>query len=568
MLLDLALFSLLAASAIGSPLTERASTVPTAQLKNGTVSGVHSSQYNQDFFLGLPYAQPPTGSLRFANPVSLNSSFKGTYDASRYSNECVGYGSDQWNYNISEDCLYLNVIKPAGSMGQNLPVALWIHGGGFSEGGSPDQRYNLSFMVQNSVNIGKPIIGVSINYRLSAWGFLSSNELTGSGNTNMGLRDQRLALHWVQENIAAFGGDPSKVTIWGESAGGASVGFHLTAYGGRNDKLFRAAIMESGNPIAYAAFNGTDYYQPIYNSIVRAVNCSDTSDTLMCLRSKPYAQLNAAINATNSSIPTAFNPIIDGDFNKKYGSIQLSQGEFVKVPIIDGANSDEGTSFSPQGINTTADFLYQLTHYRSPNPVPSSFAQQILQAYPDDPAVGVPMELPPTYRPGPPYGAQFRRSAAYYGDAVFIAPRRQTVATWAAAGVPAYSYRFNARPTGIPQDAGVPHFQEVSFVFYNIQGVGYLPAATPPFMGKPPSYAELSRQMDSSWVSFVHDLDPNTWRSTPAGKNVTGSWPVYSVQNPQNFVWDANVTSYAEPDTWRAAGIALINSVAAGVYHR
>lgn len=91
---------------------------------------------------------------------------------------------------------------------------------------------------------GKPFIAVSFNYRLSAWGFLSSQEVVDSGNTNIGLRDQRLALQWVQENIAAFGGDPAKVTIWGESAGGMSVGYHLTAYGGRDDGLFRGAIMQ------------------------------------------------------------------------------------------------------------------------------------------------------------------------------------------------------------------------------------------------------------------------------------------------------------------------------------
>lgn len=92
-----------------------------------------------------------------------------------------------------------------------------IHGGGLFMGGATDERYNLSFIVQNGVEIGRPFIGVSIAYRLSAWGFLQSQEVTGSGNTNLGLRDQRLALHWINENIGAFGGDGSKVTIWGES---------------------------------------------------------------------------------------------------------------------------------------------------------------------------------------------------------------------------------------------------------------------------------------------------------------------------------------------------------------
>ena len=103
--------------------------------------------------------------------------------------------------------------------------------------GSADRRYNLSIVVENSVSLGKPMIGVSVNNRLSAWGFLYSNEVAGTGNTNLGLRDQRLALHWLQENIAAFGGDPTKVTIWGESAGANNVGFQLLAYG-----IFRGRI--------------------------------------------------------------------------------------------------------------------------------------------------------------------------------------------------------------------------------------------------------------------------------------------------------------------------------------
>lgn len=116
---------------------------------------------------------------------------------------------DQWNYAVAEDCLYVNVIRPSGIReGDKVPVAFWIHGGGFYQGGGVDQRYNMSFMVQNSITIGKPIIGVSINYRLSVWGFLSgSEEIRDSGDLNNGLKDQRLALQWVQDNIAAFGGE-------------------------------------------------------------------------------------------------------------------------------------------------------------------------------------------------------------------------------------------------------------------------------------------------------------------------------------------------------------------------
>ncbi|TKA57026.1 hypothetical protein B0A49_09733, partial [Cryomyces minteri] len=327
-------------------------------LQNGSYYGVHSSSYNQDFFLGIPFAQPPLGELRFTNPQSLNQSWANAVPATQYAKECVGYGGDQIGYEVSEDCLYLNVIRPSGYENQDLPVAVWIHGGGFYQGGTPDRRYNLSFIVENSVQIGKPIIGVSIAYRLNAWGFLNSNEVKGSGQTNIGLRDQRLALHWIQENIKAFGGAPEKVAIWGESAGAASVGFQLTAYNGRDDKLFRAGIMESGNPVAYGALNGTDFYQPLFDRVVSAAGCSDASDKLDCLRHVPFATLNRVLNNTN--ISTSWNPAVDGDFIQRYTSIQLAEGDFVKVPIISGANSDEGTAFSPQGINTTADFQYWL----------------------------------------------------------------------------------------------------------------------------------------------------------------------------------------------------------------
>lgn len=207
---------------------------------------------------------------------------------------------------------------------------------------------------------GKPFIAVSFNYRLSAWGFLSSQEVVDSGNTNIGLRDQRLALQWVQENIAAFGGDPAKVTIWGESAGGMSVGYHLTAYGGRDDGLFRGAIMQSGgsisvSPASYTVFQGS------YDDLVSKVQCSDDEDTLQCLRDVPFETLNAALNGTGGSPNYRFAPVVDGDFIPDRGSVLLKKHRYVKVPIIAGTNTDEGTAFGPFGINTTEQFYEYLT---------------------------------------------------------------------------------------------------------------------------------------------------------------------------------------------------------------
>lgn len=217
--------------------------------------------------------------------------------------------------------------------GEDLQVcSIRCYGGDTRAKLTIDLYYNLSFIVENSVKIGKPIIAVSLNYRVSGWGFLSSQEVTASGNTNIGLRDQRLALHWVQENIAAFGGDNNKVTIWGESAGALSVGFQLTAYNGRDDGLFRAAIMESGGPINYNDFLVAADYQSQYDELVNLTGCSTAIDTLNCLRSAPFDIINSFFNTTDAG---EWNPcpIVDGDIIQHWGSTQLAQGHFVHVPV-------------------------------------------------------------------------------------------------------------------------------------------------------------------------------------------------------------------------------------------
>lgn len=216
--------------------------------------------------------------------------------------------------------------------------------------------------------------------------------------------------------------------------------------------------MESGNPVNYVPYLSAGFYQPSYNTIVAQTGCATSIDTLSCLRRVPFAKLNAVLNQTAFTLLTPFEPAIDGDFIRSFTSLQLASGAFVHVPIIDGANSDEGTAFTVQGINTTAQFRAYLTGGADPSTIaalPGFFADEILEAYPNIPDEGIPGagELGNETLSGA-YGTQYRRTAAYAGDEVFIANRRLTCQTWAGAGVPAYCYRFNAIPAGILPEIG------------------------------------------------------------------------------------------------------------------
>jgi len=320
--------------------------------------------------------------------------------------------------------------------------------------------------------------------------------------------------------------------------------------------------MESGNPVNYNSYKTNVAFQPKYDALVNATGCTDALDTLDCLRKVPVQDLQNLFNSTYS-LSTGWNPIVDGDFIQRWASIQLAEGAFVKVPIIDGANTDEGTAFGPTPVYNEADFAAFITNTSLQNPLSANWVPEVLAAYPADPSYFDPpiSELPANYTfPARVGNSQaYRRSAAYFGDVVFNANRRGAVETWTRHGVPAYSYRFNTRPAGLPVTTGVTHFQEVAFVFDNTDGWGYDEehSTVNPFLDKPRSYYDLAELMSKSWASFIYDLDPNGFQGR---YEAAEPWPVYSLDDPRNIVWDANETSlgYAEPDTWREEGIRWI----------
>ncbi|KAM5528402.1 carboxylesterase [Fusarium oxysporum f. sp. phaseoli] len=335
-------------------------------------------------------AKAPVNDLRLRVSQSLNSPWTGIRNATKYSPSCIGYDSDTWvlGNHVSEDCLSINVVRPAGlPEGAKLPVAVWIHGGGWVNGGSSDPRYSLSFIVEQSVSKGMPIMAASMNHRLHAWGFIHSAELAAEGSTNLGYRDQRLALHWIKENIANFGGDPERVTLWGESAGAFSVGSQLVAYGGRVDKLFK--------PVA-------------------------------CLRKLPTNELSAVLNSSFAS-PPSWGQVVDGDFIPASGRALLKKGKFAKVPLLMGTNFDEGTEFVSQGVNTTSQFAQYVRSVGVAKPAVNS----IEKLYSNNPAVGIPGTLKGRPEGHLAYlGQQYKRAAAFSGDVFQHAGRRLTTQSW------------------------------------------------------------------------------------------------------------------------------------------
>lgn len=198
------------------------------------------------------------------------------------------------------------MVRPHGvDDAEKLPVLVWIYGGGLFAGSSADPQYNLSGIVRLSQESQQPIVAVSINYRIGVLGFLQSPQVLAEGSSNAGLLDQRLALAWIRENIAAFGGDPDRITVWGESAGAQSIALHLHSFGGRDDGLFHAAILESGSAIG-VALQPLAYYEAPFDNLTRTVGCADAADRLACLRGIPPDDLFAARGSNY------WNPLVDG----------------------------------------------------------------------------------------------------------------------------------------------------------------------------------------------------------------------------------------------------------------
>jgi carboxylesterase type B len=511
----------------------------TIAYPTATIIG-ESSSAGVDVFHGIPFAQPPTGTLRLKPPQPLETPL-GVVTATGIPRACPQFIIDVNPSNFpadilgdildnplvqnvtdeGEDCLTLNVIRPTGTdASSNLPVLFWIFGGAFELGST--QTYDGTSLVQSSVQMGQPILFVAVNYRVGGFGFLAGKEILADGSTNLGLRDQRLGLQWTADNIRAFGGDPTKVTIWGESAGSISVLDQMVLYDGNNtykgQPLFRGAIMDSGSIVPANAVDSAAA-QDVYDTVVAAAGCSSASDTLECLRGVDYETL---LNATNS-VPAflsytcaalSYLPRPDSTTLTDSPDVLIQEGKYAPVPFIIGDQEDEGTLFSlfQSNITTTQDIVdyFATTTWKNAN---RSTIQGLVDTYPDDPAAGSPFRTGDLNNWYP----QYKRLAAIMGDAIFTLSRRVflSMASSVNPDVPAWSY-LSSYDYGTPI-MGTFHASDILQVFYGID----------------PDYA--SAAIRSYYFSFVYDLNPNE------GGGVYMEWPQWNDSAPQlmNFFADS-----------------------------
>ena len=312
------------------------------------------------------------------------------------------YGSNVTINATGEDCLTLNIQRPANiTANAKIPVLFWIYGGGWEGGATSASDYKQ--LVANSIELGEPIMVVAANYRLGTFGYLGGTQLKAEGNTNLGLRDQRLALEWVQENIEAFGGDPEKVTLWGQSAGSVSVYNHLLINGGDNTSnrtgkpLFRAAILNSGASFPAEAIDSPTA-QSIYDHISTTVGCaasSPSNSSLECLRNAPYEKLVDATNAlpylySPQGFHLSYVPRPD-DSDRFFTASELGPDNCIAdVPLIVGHQQDEATVFLAPATNvSTPAALLSMLQALLPTAPPSAL-DEFVSYYHNDAETGAP----------------------------------------------------------------------------------------------------------------------------------------------------------------------------------
>lgn len=500
LVLALALF---AAACTGTPAPSDPviATITTGQLRPLQAKGVLA-------FKGVPYAAPPVGDLRWKPPQPA-ASWQGVRDATQYGNICMQRTPNPDNgigqYPASEDCLTLNVFTQDLDRNARRPVMVWIHGGGFVNGSGSAELYDGSEFARRGVVL------VSINYRLGRFGSfahpLLTAEAAGAPVANYGMLDMIAALDWVKQNIAAFGGDPGNVTIFGESAGGMAVQKLMISPLARG--LFHRAAVQSGagreNTLLLDAPNPRGLPSAHDEGVAFIRSLGVDARTAADLRAIPADRI---LGAGDPSASAGGGPIIDGKILPTSVMDAFGKGEQAKLPYLVGYNSAEFPA-KPEDIDASLTRLLRATTADLP---------QIVATYPD----------------------RDDMAARIVGDIVFGEPARTLAGLHAAQGEPVWLYRFDVLSSSIRgRYRGMPHAQERQYVFNTLHASPY------------PTDANDQRLADFAiayWVNFAKTGNPN-------GAGLP-QWPAYSAAADQllDFTNDGPV---AKPSPHKARWDAI-----------
>lgn len=482
--------------------------------EGGLIQGMYENGLT--VYKGVPFAAPPVGSLRWKAPQPV-AKWEGVKQTTTFAP-----GPPQGQnlpFGKSEDCLYLNVWSPAKSAKDRIPVLVWIHGGGFAAGAASEQLFNGENLAKKGVML------VTIAYRLGQLGFLAHPELSAESpnhvSGNYGLLDMIAGLKWIQNNIAALGGDPNKVTIFGESAGGIAVSMLCASPLAKG--LFSGAICESGGsfgPASKKSSSGENMrvLQDVEQSGVEFMKKMGAS-SIAEMRAMDLDKLMAGAGmGMGMSWPNIDGYVIPDDQYKLYEA-----GSFNDVPVLIGYNSDEGASFSR--TRTPEDFIKAVKNRYG------KFADELIKAYPPGETT-----VPKTAR-------DLDRDAAFGWH------------TWAWAQLQSkmgkskvYYYYFDQHPE-YPEDSprhgqGAPHAAEIVYVFQHLNDKN-------PMMGnREPTEADylISDIMSTYWTNFAKYGNPN-------GEGVP-EWPAFSAANPTVMYF--NQTAYTGPVP-TANGLEILN---------
>jgi len=463
-------------------------------------------------FLGIPYAAPPVGDLRWRAPQPPVG-WTGTLDATKPGNQCAQSTIRDQGVAGSENCLFLNIYAPE-TPAKALPVMVWIHGGTFLVGSGA--QYDGHELAERG-----HLIVVTINYRLGPFGFLANRILEGADpgqlSGNYGLLDQQAALRWVKDNIEPFGGDPGRVTVAGESAGAISIGLQLVSPAAAG--LFARAILESGPFLHLPTLGQT---QKRGDQFAAKLGCSGAAE---CLRSKSTAEVLNAIPASPISVGTpVWFPVVDGHLIPSQPVDAVAAGHLNRVPLINGSNRDEGTVFAAFGGKALSpqEFTAAMESRFGGN------APRVLAAY-----------------PLADYPSTTQAQAAGFGD-VFFSCRILKAGELLSAWVPVYQYEFddpNAPNVFVPHPPfpfGAYHGSEIQYV---LGSVLTKTVATP-------AQRSLAESMMRYWINFISTGEPGG--TAPKWERLHADQPRILSLSPGTIHYGSDFASMHHCDLWNS----------------